>query len=352
MNLKHIITTFVLCVSVAGTAMLSWADAVQLKPDHPEEYTVLKGDTLWDISNLFLKDPWLWPEIWHINTQIENPHLIFPGDVIALIMIDGQPKLMPIKRGDASRTVKLSPQKRISPIDSAIPAIPLDAISSFLSDNRVVSPETYNKSGYILASSEGRVASGAGDLVYGRLMNPDDYNEDITFYGVYRKGDFFIDPITKENLGLEIKSLGLSQVKRRNKEILTLELIKTKEEVLKTDRLLPPEDRKLVSTFIPSAPEQDVDGLLINVLGGVSTIGQYNVVVINKGEREAMKVGNVLAIYQKGETVNDEIKLEKLRLPSERAGLLMIFRVFEKVSFGLVLKSDRVLKVGDEVKNP
>ncbi len=312
--------------------------------DVPDTYTVKKGDTLWDISEHFLKSPWLWPEIWYVNPQIRNPHLIFPGDIIKLVYIDGKPYLM-LQRGD--RVVKLSPQIRELPNDKAIDAIPLEAINNFLSRTRVVAEGELEAAPYVIAGSEKRLLSGKDDDFYARGSF-----DETPAYGIYRKGDPYIDPETEEVLGIRAKDIGSAKLKAIDGDIATLLSSRAVEEIRAGDRLLPHEERRLESMFFPSAPSETVAGVIMGVEGGISQVGTLDVVAINLGEREGMEVGTVLAIYKRGETVTDRIAKEKVTLPDERAGLMMVFRAFEKMSFALVLRAQRPLAVNDIVKNP
>lgn len=339
----------------SGSASTASDDMNQyLRSDAPDVYTVVKGDTLWDISGRFLEKPWLWPEIWQINPQIENPHLIFPGDRMRLVYVDGQPRLT-VERGDASRTykvspggaVKLQPQIRATPLESAIPAISLEAIQGFLVQNRVVEPEVLLTSPYVVQGDSERLVLGAGDRLYvrGALGDSESFN-------FVRKGPIYTDPESKEILGQEATYIGLGSVVAQEEDISTLFVTSTREEVQIGDRVLPTEERRVDSTFYPSAPANDIDGDIISVFSGVTQIGPYDVVVLNRGGREGLEVGNVLAIYRKGALARDRVAKETIRLPSERSGLLMVFRVFEKLSYGLVLSADRPLAVADEVRNP
>ncbi len=345
-------------IGIIAAAFLSinvWAQDALLKPGHPDEYTVKKGDTLWDISSTFLKSPWKWPEIWHANPQIDNPHLIYPGDLIHLVYIDGQArltsertlKLLPGGAG-VNANDKLSPQVRVIQNEQAISAIPLDRIDSFLSRSRIVDDEkTLTKAPYILAGPQKRIVAGAGDEAYARGKF-----EDLTNFGVYRKGQAYFDPKTKEFLGLQAMGIGAVSIKSLKGDIATVDVIRANEEVRVGDNLLPSEDRSTSSVFYPSGPDSDISGTIIGVEGGVQQVGKYNVVMINRGDREGLKVGNVLAIYKKGEVVVDRVSGGKVSLPDERAGLLMVFRTFNKMSFALVLEADRPLTVGDSLQNP
>jgi len=328
-----------LLVAVGGMAQA----AVQLKDNHPEQYTVVKGDTLWDISARFLNNPWYWPEIWHVNPQVQNPHLIYPGDRLALVYIDGQPRVTKVA---TSGVVKLSPKVRSEAIDTPIPAIPLDAISSFLSETRIVSPEEINGAPYVLEGEDGRIITGAGDRVYARGEKPADK------VGIFRRSKQFMDPDTGEFLGLEARSIAKGDVTAENGDVLTLSITNSNEEVRIGDRLLNSEDRRLTTNFVPSSPDSTVEGEMISVEGGVNQIGQFDVVAINRGEREGLTPGNVLAVLKSGNMVRDPVTDETIELPSERAGLLMVFQTYEKMSYGLILQATRPLSVGDKVANP
>lgn len=320
----------------------------------PQEHVVKTGDTLWGIAEVFLKDPWLWPEIWHVNKQIENPHLIYPGDRIRLIYVEGKPMLT-LDRADSGGkkvlsdgTIKLSPKTRVSPLDTVIPAIPLEAVQSFLVNNRVVKKDELEEAAYVIAGGQKHILMGVGDKFYAR----GEYEESDSAYGVFRKGEAYIDPDTEEVLGHQAIELGLAKRIGIEGEIATLRLLSTKQDIRLGDRLLPTLERKLDSVFYPKSPDVDIEGKIIHVFGGVRNVSQYNVVVLNRGERDQLTVGDVLAVHRQGEQVRDKYTKELLQLPSERAGLLVVFRVFEKVSYGLILKAARVLKVLDEVKNP
>ncbi|MEQ8516590.1 MAG: LysM domain-containing protein [Chromatocurvus sp.] len=339
--LRRAVTSFGLFMLLALPAL-----ALEVRDDAPDIYVVKKGDTLWDISGMYLEQPWQWPELWDVNPQIDNPHLIFPGDRLSLTWVNGEPRLG-VQR---SRDVKLTPKMRVTPLDLAIPLIPLDEIGAFLHRHRILTADGINQSAYIVAGAQGHLVSGAGDSVYGRGPFPDDERT----YGIFRAGDIYRDPLTQEILGYQAQDIGSAQLISSNRdEVVELEVTRVTEEVRVAEHLLPPEERILDATFQPRAPERDIsDGYMIAVDGGVSQIGTTDIVVLNRGAREGLEIGHVLAIYQAGELVFDEVAGDNVRLPDSRAGLCMVFEVAEKASYAVVLKADRALKVMDKVKNP
>nr|WP_044615665.1 LysM peptidoglycan-binding domain-containing protein [Gynuella sunshinyii] len=354
-----------LWIAVIGLLFASavFADVVKLRPDVPERYVVKKGDTLWGISNMFLEDPWLWPEIWYINPQIENPHLIYPGDEIGFITVGGERKLTIGRRGGAASSVvvesdnmqngvvKLRPSVRVEPIESAIPAIPREFIDSFLSSNRIFDREELVAAPYILGGFEGRIVLGAGDIIYGR----GDFGEvPAPSYQIYRPNPTpYVDPETSEILGYEGQSMGNATFERSNdNDISTLQIQRSNENVRIGDRLMVASNDLLESTFYPSAPKEYVSGSILAVLRGVRGIGQYDIVVLNLGDREGVKPGNILHVWHQGGVVKDPITNKPTKLPTENAGMLMIFRTFEKLSYGIILEATRPLSIGDETKTP
>ncbi len=345
--MKTLLVTLCLVLLSAAPGIAA-ADEVTLSDNPPQVYVVKEGDTLWQIATIFLQDPWEWQEIWEINLQLDNPHLIFPGDQIYLVYVEGQPRLR-VRRGAEARTVKLTPNMRIEPLDKAIPIISLEQIGAWLSGHRVVSPEQLSASPYVVAGAQRHLLSAAGDLFYARGFLP----ADELGYGIYREGEIYVDPVTEEILGLQAQDIGSATLLEQHGDgIGHLEVTRITEEVRNGDRLISNEARKISASFIPRSPDWEVNAEMIAVDGGVSQIGVLDIVVINRGERENMEAGHILAIYQTGEKIRDDIAGERLTLPDVRAGLLMVFRTFEKMSYGIVLKTNRPLVVGDRVSNP
>ncbi|MCG6935854.1 MAG: LysM peptidoglycan-binding domain-containing protein [Proteobacteria bacterium] len=331
------------------------APVVELKPDYPERYVVKKGDTLWGIAERFLKDPWLWPQVWHINPEIRNPHLIYPGEVIALHYVDGKPYLTLEGAGGVAppkgiTTVKLSPRVRTQSLDKAIDTIPRSELAPFLYRPGVVTQEDLDKAPYIVSSRDGHLVSGPGNTVYATNVQ----DKTLTVYNVVKTGDVYRDPKTGEVLGYQAVKVADATVTRWG-EPVTMVLSNSRAEVLDGNYLLPTEKNKLDFNFFPYPPKTKVNGEIIAAFNALSQIGQYAVVAINRGEREGLKQGHILAIYQRGEKVRDprgEYSTKMVQLPNERAGLVMVFKVYEKVSYALVMDATRPIHINDEVANP
>lgn len=343
-----------LCASLTAAILLLGSpaqaevreDRIQLTEGHPTEYVVVKGDTLWDISGHFLKSPWKWPDVWYVNPQIDNPHLIYPGDIIYLTWVDGQPRLG-LQRG----VKKLSPQARVSPLDRAIPSIPLKDIAAFLNSNLVVDEDILEKAPYVIGGKNERIVAGAGDRVYARGVPV----EDVAQQGVYRPARAYHDPLTNELLGYELDKVadGLITARDDETQVLTMDLQDSFEkEVRVRDRVIPNDEQRVNSVFYPSAGPDLDNAVIMEVLSGIEQIGQFDVVALNVGQREGVETGNVFAVFNKGEVVKDPVTKEAVMLPSERAGELMVFRAFDKVSYGLVMRATNVIKVGDELRTP
>ncbi len=318
-----------------------------LNPRHPERYVVQRGDTLWDIASRFLRDPWVWPEIWQVNPQIANPHLIYPGDVISLVYIDGEPRLI-LERG---RVERRSPEVREQRLDDAITTIPFDAIRAFLSRPSVLTRDQAENLPYVLTFREGKLMAAAGDDVYVRGVDA----ATGEFFSVVNVGDPLVDPDDGAVVGYQGTYTGRGRL-RRGGDPATLVLTDSERETLRGDRLLP-EARMPSLNFLPRAPERAVDGRVIAVTEGLSLIGPWMVVVINRGERDGLEPGHVLQVHQAGAEVRDTIggsRLfgEKVTLPEELAATIMVFRSFDRISYALVMQSVNEFRVLDTVRNP
>lgn len=341
MSIKKLFAT--VCAALLMTGSLIAADVV-LNPNHPESYTVVKGDTLWDISGRFLRDPWLWPEVWYVNPQVANPHLIYPGDVLNLVYVDGKPQI----RRDG--TVKLSPQIRTESLENAIPTIPLDVIEPFLTRAIVVEKGELDKAPYVVQGADEHVVTGAGDRVYVRGID----DNGVSLYDVYAPGGPYIDPDTQEVLGYEATYAGTGPIQKFG-DPATLKLLKTTREVRVGNRLRPADRNKLDSHFQPHPAPSGTEGHIISVIDGVTEIGQFNVVALDLGARDGMETGHVLRVFQRGDVIRDTVSGQygdKVKLPDEEAGVVMVFRTFDKVSFALVMSATRAIHINDFVRTP
>jgi hypothetical protein len=330
--------------------LLTWgafaAEPIALNPDHPDRYQVVPGDTLWDISGRFLRDPWLWPEVWQANPQIQNPHLIYPGDIIQLSFVDGRPRLS-LQRGGV---IKLSPKVRTSPSDSAIPAIPLDAIQQFLSRSYVVDADTLSDAPYIVSFGADHIMGSSDIQAYVRSI---DSNQQVHF-DVIRPGRAYKDADSGEILGYAAQLIGNAELLQPG-DPATVRFTNMNLEFILGDRLIPDIRDIRLGSFVPRIPQQAIRGSIISVLNGVSQIGQYHVVVLDRGEQDGLRPGDVLAIEQRGEVIRDKITPTPgitVTLPDEPAGTLLVFRVFPRVSFGLVMHATRSIHLRDRVVNP
>ncbi|BFM04843.1 LysM peptidoglycan-binding domain-containing protein [Halioxenophilus aromaticivorans] len=347
--MKNFFTQVALATLLAASIIVgAVAEEIQLRNDHPDEYVVVKGDTLWDISGTFLRNPWMWPEIWHVNQQIANPHLIYPGDVIKLIYLDGQPRLTVGRRG-AKLEGKLSPSVRVVPLGDAIPAIPLDVVDAFLNKNRVVDKAEFEVAPYVVAGQEQRLILANGDKVYVRGALADN----IPNYNIYRLGDAYVDPASGEVLGYGAKDVGSVKVTGIHSQVSSMMVTRTTEEVRIGDRVLPDEERAIESTFYPSSPaNENIEGMVIAMDEGLTHAGNMDVIVLNLGTREGVASGDVLAVYKEGKLIKDQISGDSVQLPEERVGLAMVFRTFDKLCYALVLETDRPIRLQDKLYSP
>lgn len=348
--MKKLLVSVVATATFLVGAFVNSSKAAELRADHPDTYVVKKGDTLWDISGRFLKKPWHWPEIWHVNPEIANPHLIYPGDILKLVYIDGKPYLVKASNG----TIKLRPQARVLSEGDAIATIPLDLIRPYLIDEMVVTDETFETAPYVVALNEEHIIGGAhDDRMYVRGLN----TERGAAYGVYRKGQVYRSPGSEEVLGVEARYLANGHIMRTG-DPATMDIKKSRLEILEGDVVLPRNEDPLPPVFAPRAPSNQVNANIISVYDGVTQIGQYNVVVLDKGARDGMEPGHVLSVYKKGRTVEDPVAKKRgaentmVTLPEEIAGELMVFRTFDRVSLGLVMSATRPIHLHDVAKNP
>ncbi len=332
-----------------GLSSLSTATEIALQDRHPDRHVVVKGDTLWGIAGKFLKDPWRWPEIWKMNKQqIKNPHWIYPGDTIVLDMSNGSPELSLVK---GIETIKLSPRVRVEPSEtSAIPSIPLAAIGPFLSKPLVIAEGELEKAPYIIGTEESRVILGAGNSAYAQsIMEGGALN-----WHIYRPGKALVDPDSKETLGYEAVYLGDARITRFGAPA-TIDITKSTQEINIGDRLVEMKE-EAASAFVPRAPEKPIFGRIVSAYGGVAEVGRGSIVTLNKGGQDGLEVGHVLALYRHGRSISpgahDDASPETVKLPDERYGLVFVFRVFDKLSYALVMQSERPVQMLDDVRTP
>ncbi|SEI47525.1 LysM domain-containing protein [Allopseudospirillum japonicum] len=329
-----------------------------LQETAPEIYQVRRGDTLWDIAARYLKDPWLWPQLWQANPQLANPHLIYPGDILHLIRVEGVPQVVRASQNGAAQAsasragqkevVRLSPEIREIPLEEAIPTIPLRVIGGFLSQSRVIDASRLKQAAYVVGVEENKVVAGAGDAIFVR----GDLDVQQKNYGIYRHEIVYRDLKTQEILGHEASYLGRAQLETYAQPLSTLRLNRSRLEVRASDVVLPGDEQDVLSSFTPKAPTQEVTGQIIHVLDGVSQIGRHSVVVIDKGKSSQLETGDTLLILQNIGKAKDPKTGELLALPPSRAGVLMVFRVFEQVSYAIVMQATRPLDVGDYIASP
>jgi len=324
-----------------------------LNPSHPDNYVVQSGDTLWDIASMFLRDPWLWPEIWQINPQVENPHLIFPGDTLSLAYLDDGRPVIQVERGPAvagpGGFERLSPRVRSTPLEDAITTIPYDVIAPFLSRPRVIDRDQIDDLPYIVAHREGIVGSEGRD-VYARGIDEAPVG---SVFNVVERGEELVDPDDNDVLGYQGIYVGQGRVDR-NGDPATIRLLEGEREAVVGNFLMEEEDVSL-RDFVPHAPSTEVEGRIISVLSGVSQIGQYHVVVINRGTAAGLEPGHVLRAFQTGRVIEDTQRGafgQKVRLPDEPAGTMMVFRTSERLSYALVMEVTTPLTLLDTVRNP
>ncbi|WP_240783593.1 LysM peptidoglycan-binding domain-containing protein [Stenotrophobium rhamnosiphilum] len=320
-----------------------------LREQVPLQYVVKKGDTLWSISNHFLLNAWEWPEIWFVNGQVRNPHKIYPGDVLSLMVRNGRPQLVV---QTPTMEDRLSPQVRASTLDQPIAAIPIDAIRDFLSSPRIVTKEQMKKAPYVLDFVDEHLMAGAASKFYVRRLPVNDATVD---YNVVRLGPPYKDPQSDELLGYQATDVGYAEIESAAKDPGIALLTKTTREVLVGDYLIPVDAESFDAFFYPHAPKNNVNGTIISVYDGVTQIGQYQVVVLNRGSRDGIELGHVLTVMQSNRIAKDPYATlgnSRVKLPDAKAGTMMVFKVAPRVSFALIMDATRSIKVLDKAVKP
>lgn len=347
------------------------AQNLEISPNAPDSYQVVKGDTLWDISGRFLSHPWQWPEIWQLNrSAIKDPHWIYPGDVVYLDLSGFEPRLRLGKSLGGSRdgsradynnslaangtgsnglpgTARLQPMIRSKPLDAdAIPTINLAAIDAFLNKPLIVDEKGLRENPRIVATQEGRVYLSRGDKAYARGIT----DKDISEYHIYRQASPLLDPDTRKPIAYEALYVGSARVEKMG-DPATLKVYNTTEEVGVGDRLMPAESARMFNV-VPRAPDMEVNGRIVSVYRGVTQVGKNSIVAINRGGEQGLDVGHVLSVKQRGRLIKDRETNESIMLPDESVGHMMIFRVFDQIAYGLIMEASESISVGDSVTKP
>lgn len=338
------------------------SETITYEPEYPQTYIVQKGDTLWDISSVFLRDPWHWPEIWFKNPQVENPHLIYPGDELAIIYIGGERRVQIVRRGEdgqilsiggtsGMKVVKLSPRVRTHAIDASIPSIPIDSIRHLLSRPLIIEKEELDNSAYVISSVDAHLINSVNDRLYVRKLDTKSGNGR---YQIFRPNKPLYDPTTDELLGYEAIYVGETKLLLGG-DPATVQVTKSVREILRNDRVLPIDNTNFERDFFPKPPGTQVRGEVLSLLDAISMLGQYQTLAINLGSRDGIETGNLLVVKRVGAVIPDfeeEDPTFKVKLPNERIGLVMIIRSFEKMSYALVMEASRPIVVTDYVESP
>ena len=324
------------------------APAVALRPDHPQTYTVAPGDTLWSIARRFLQHPWQWREIWRQNPQIRNPNRIYPGDVLKFSYdANGKPQLE-VAQNEEVPLLKVSPQVRTETLTQPIPPVPRDAIESFLTRAIILSDAQWQQAPYIVADDDSRLVYANGSRVYVRGATSDQSR-----YRVFRIGDELREPGSDRYLGTVGIYLG-EAILEKDGDPATFTLTHNAVSPIKPgDRLIPFENEAELYNFDPHPVPPDTDGLIISQLNpDFIQITQYSSIIINLGDREGIQPGHVLAIYNKGREVINPVTGGTVRLPGERSGLVMVYKVHDLVSYAIVMEAERAIHLQDRVTTP
>ncbi len=333
-------------------------ESIIYEPEHPEIYIVQKGDTLWDISSNFLRDPWFWPEIWHKNPQVSNPHLIYPGDELAIIYVGGVKRIQVSRRGETGQAVskglkivKLSPRIRAQSIDASIPSIPMESIRQLLEKPLIISEEDLANSAYVLDSKNNSLANAINDVLYVRKL---DTSKGNGRFQIFRPNKPLVDTATGEVLGYEALYVAEAKLEKGG-DPASVRVTSSRREIFRDDRVLPIDNSNLERDFFPRPPKDLVKGRIISLLDGISQLGQYDTVAINLGKRDGLTTGNILAVNRIGKVIidhNEEERNFEVKLPDERIGLIMVVRTYEKLSFALIMEANEPIRLNEQVTSP
>ena len=349
-NRPHKSITTLVFVVLGLFAVSVWSQAprspLALKPNAPDRYVVVPGDTLWSISERFTDSPWRWPELWNMNKdQIKNPHRIYPGDVILIDRSGGRLAL--------AGTVKLSPQIRAQATGEGIPTIPPNAIEPFLTRPLMIEPSGLDNAPRIVAFDGNRVIVGDGGKAFVRGMG----DSKTGAWSLYRQGNPLVDPDTNTTLGYEAIYLGSAKLVQSG-DPATVELASVTQEVGVGDRLIPADPPEIVR-YAPHAPAANLQGRVVSIYGGLNTVGEagkFSIIAVNRGRADGLELGHVLALYRNRGTIVDptmpKFSAEVVQMPEERYGLVFVFRVFDRVSYALVMNASRPVGPRDVVRTP
>ncbi len=333
-------------VLLAPRALL--AQTVSLADDHPDVYVVEEGDTLWDIAGRFLQEPARWPEVWQGNPQVANPDLIYPGDRLRLEYVGGEPRIVLDRGGEARRTVRLSPEVRSTPREEAIPAIPRAVLDNFLVDNLIVDLADYENAPYIVSAAEENLIIGAGDQFYAR----GDWPETSGNWDIFRMGLPWSDA-DGELLGHEALRLGSARVvAHEGGQMRRLQVRRSREELKAGDRLMLAPTEALDLYFFPRPPQVEVRGRVLSLLAEDSVSAQYDSLLMDIGQSDGLRMGDLLRVYLADRQVADPVTGEVVSLPRQQAAQVLVYRVFDGLSYGIILSSTRPVEIGYELHGP
>ena len=335
--------------------------AVVYEAESPQTYIVQEGDTLWDISTIFLRDPWFWPEIWFKNPQVENPHLIYPGDTLAIVYVGGERRVQLLSRGadgavlsqtaGGLKVVKINPRVRNKSIDATIPSIPIESIRHMLERPLIIDEDTLDQSAYVLSSLDNHLINSVNDKLYVRKL---DTTQGIGRYHIYRPNRPLFDPITNELLGYEAIYVGESRLLLRG-DPASVRVTNSEREILRNDRVMPMDNSSFERDFFPKPPSTDVSGEIVALVDSISKSGAFQTIAINLGNRDGIESGNILRIRRNGDVVPDQNEKDPnftVSLPDEQIGMAMVIRSYEKMSYALIMEAAMPISIQDYVESP
>ena len=351
LNTRSMVLALMIVVG-SGFTISPTANALELKASAPEMYIVNRGDTLWDIASIYLNEAWLWPQIWDVNPEIANPHLIYPGDQLRLVMIDGQPRLSLNRAGEKrevnQRLTKLSPKIRKNDKTGAIQAIALNDVSAWFERSRVVDRASLEDAAYIVAGIDGQRLLKSGDEVYSQGV----FDQSVSTYGIYELGQTYRDPETRQKLGVEIIQVGTARIVGRDSELTRLMITEASQAVSPGDRLLVTDAQLLDPSFFPKPPAQEISGRVIGLGNERSIAGPNATLVINQGQNDDVVPGTLLEIAKSGVVTSDPRTGRAVQLPNRAVGLALVYQGGNQVSYALILESSSEISVGDIVQSP